>query len=286
MTKAKKKKLRAIDLYSGIGGWSLGLKMAGIDVVASYEWWNKASLTNHRNNGHLAVPGDIRDLNLDDLPGDIDVVVGSPPCTQFSFANRGGNGDIEDGLKDIAKFLEIVDHLKPSFWAMENVPRVAGILEERLAENGSLAEYRHLKPSISIVDMAEWGIPQKRKRCIIGNFDHDLLRHYRNHLKPKTLGDVVERLSADRVRDPIYGFRVAHSRLTDHVVEDFLSPEEERINRENKTYHPIYNNMEFPDLLGRPARTITATCTRVTRESVVIEALDNPGGPGSEPDAR
>jgi DNA (cytosine-5)-methyltransferase 1 len=39
----------------------------------------------------------------------------------------------------------------------------------------------------------------------------------------------------------------------------------------------LSNNMEFPDLLGRPARTITATCTRVSRESVVIESLDNPG---------
>ena len=33
----KKQKFRAIDLYSGIGGWSLGLEMAGIDVAASFE---------------------------------------------------------------------------------------------------------------------------------------------------------------------------------------------------------------------------------------------------------
>lgn len=272
----KRGKYRAIDLYSGVGGWSLGLKMAGIDVVASYEWWKKASLTNHRNNGHEAIPGDIRELKLEDLPEDIDIVVGSPPCTQFSFANRGGNGDIEDGLKDIAKFLEIVDHLEPTFWAMENVPRVAGILEERLAVDGPFAKYRHLRPIISTVDMAEWGLPQRRKRCIVGNFDHELLRSYRNRLKPRTLGEVVESLSLARVKDSIYDIRMASNRLQDHIPEDFLSPEEVRINCENKSYHPIYNNMEFPDLLGRPGRTITATCTRVSRESIVIASPDDP----------
>jgi hypothetical protein len=37
--------MRAIDLYSGIGGWALGLRLAGIEVVASYEWWDKAART-------------------------------------------------------------------------------------------------------------------------------------------------------------------------------------------------------------------------------------------------
>jgi DNA (cytosine-5)-methyltransferase 1 len=43
------------------------------------------------------------------------------------------------------------------------------------------------------------------------------------------------------------------------------------MNREAKAYHPVYNNMAFPDHLDTPARTVTATCTRVSRESVVIE---------------
>src|SRR5262245_36136777 len=113
------KRLRAIDLYSGIGGWSLGLKMAGVDVVASYEWWDQANRTNEINNGHVTNTLDIRSVKLDALPKKIDVVVGSPPCTEFSFANRGGKGDIEDGLRDLRKFLEIVDFVRPTYWAME-----------------------------------------------------------------------------------------------------------------------------------------------------------------------
>lgn len=263
---------RAIDLYSGIGGWSLGLKMAGIEVVASYEWWGKANNTNLKNNRHLATEIDIRQLRLEDLPKDIDIVVGSPPCTQFSFSNRGGRGDIDDGLKDIAKFLEVVDHVKPKHWAMENVPRVARILENEMQVGGRLAQFAHLKPSIQIVDTCLWGVPQRRQRVVAGNFDFDLLNTYRDHTTKRTLGDVIRSLSEAKVKDPIYGIEVVSGELKDHVIEEFLSPEEERMNREMKTFHPVYNNMAFPDPLNRTARTITATCTRVSRESVVIAA--------------
>lgn len=271
------KPLRAIDLYSGIGGWSLGLHMAGIDVVASYEWWSKAARTNKKNNGHEAFEVDIRQLQLKDLPKDIDIVVGSPPCTQFSFANRGGNGDIEDGLKDVEKFLEIVDYLKPKFWAMENVPRTAEIIADRLRTGGTLARFSKLLPNILTLDMSEWGLPQGRKRCIIGNFDLGLLYRYQNLTKQRHLRDVVEALDKAVIYDPIYGFRLSRNKLTDHRVEDYLSVEEARLNREGKEHHPIYNNMSFPDLLDRPSRTITATCTRVSRESIVIEDLESHG---------
>lgn len=275
--KTSESKPRAIDLYSGIGGWSLGLEMAGIDVVASYEWWDKANRTNYKNNQHLATEIDIRQLPLEDLPKNIDIVVGSPPCTQFSFANRGGSGDIEDGLKDIAKFLSVVDYLRPKHWAMENVPRVASIIEKEMQIGGRLAQFSHLKPVIKIIDTCEWGVPQRRQRCIAGNFDFDLLQSYKKHTKPRTLGDVVSALSQASITDPIYGIEVAREELADHVIEEFLSEEEERMNREMKTYHPVYNNMAFPDPLNRTARTITATCTRVSRESVVIAAPEQKG---------
>ena len=264
------KNYRAIDLYSGIGGWSLGLGMSGIDVIASYEWWDKANYTNKMNNKHVTTKIDIRKLNLEDLPEDIDIVVGSPPCTQFSFANRGGSGDIEDGLKDISKFLSVVDYLKPKYWAMENVPRVAGIIENEIKNDGRLAKFSHLKYSIEVVDLCEWGVPQRRQRCIVGNLDFNLLNAYKKFTSKRTLGNVIESLSKSKIIDPIYGLEIHRSNLIDHDIEEFLSPEEERMNREMKTFHPVYNNMAFPDFLNRPARTITATCTRVSRESIVI----------------
>jgi DNA (cytosine-5)-methyltransferase 1 len=271
--------MKAIDLYSGVGGWSLGMRMAGIDVVASYEWWSPANETNKINNGHATNEVDIRALDLKALPQGVDIVVGSPPCTQFSFANRGGQGDIEDGLKDIIKFFEVVAHVKPRYWAMENVPRVEGILREEFAPGGRLHRFaKKLDPfTIAVVNMEEFGVPQRRARCIAGNFDFDLLFSYRERCPERTLGDVIAALSAPTPWDPIYGKRSLPLGLVDHTLEEPLDAEEARMNREAKTHHPVYNNMPFPDPIDRPVRTITALCTRVSRESVVVADERTPG---------
>lgn len=49
------------------------------------------------------------------------------------------------------------------------------------------------------------------------------------------------------------------------------------MNRDLKTFHPVYNNMAFPEHMNRAARTVTATCTRVSRESLIIAAHETPG---------
>jgi len=268
--------LKAIDLYSGIGGWSLGLRLSGIEVVASYERWEAANETNLKNNRHKTRTTDIRQLSFSDLPDGIDVVVGSPPCTQFSFSNRGGSGNLEDGLEDIITFLEIVDHLKPKMWAMENVPRVAPIIAKELERGGRLHRFAHLGIRIQVLNMEEFGVPQRRKRCIAGNFDVKLLQSYVPRMKRFTLGDVVDALECDPVRDPLFGISIAKSKLVDHVPEAPLNSEELRINRANKTAHTVYNAMPFPDRMERAVRTITATCTRVSRESIVIRSQKAP----------
>jgi len=264
-------KPRAIDLYSGVGGWSLGLRLAGIEVVASYELWGPANETNFKNNAHQAQTVDIRRLSFEDLPKDIDIVVGSPPCTQFSFSNRGGSGDLDDGLEDIIKFLSIVNHLRPATWAMENVPRVAPIIRKELEEGGRLHEFAHLGIEPHVVNMEDYGVPQRRRRCVAGNFDFSLLQSYSERSPRRTLGAVVSALAADPVVDPLYGLSIPSSSLVDHRAEMSLNIEEVRINRAAKVTHPVYNAMPFPDRLDRSVRTITATCTRVSRESIVIE---------------
>ncbi|HEX2532785.1 MAG TPA: DNA (cytosine-5-)-methyltransferase [Chitinophagaceae bacterium] len=272
-----KKEKVAIDLYSGIGGWTLGFKMAGVPVLASYEWWKDANRTHNKNFNTAHKEVDIRTLSLSELPlpGSIDYVVGSPPCTQFSLSNRGGKGDIADGLIDIYKFLEVVEHLQPIYWAMENVPRVATILKQQL-KAGPLERFAYLFGDIRILKASDFGVPQDRKRMIAGRLPFDLLESYKKKITKHTLGEVLKALEGDPVVDPIYGIQLQREQLTDHILEAHLSAEERRINQETKSHHPVYNLMSFPDRLDRPSRTITAVCTRVSRESIVIEdALGN-----------
>ncbi|PIQ47125.1 MAG: DNA methyltransferase [Cytophagales bacterium CG12_big_fil_rev_8_21_14_0_65_40_12] len=264
----------AIDLYSGIGGWTLGMKLSGIENVASFEWWHEANQTHNLNFSTNHKEIDIRKISVkDDLnfSKKIDFVVGSPPCTQFSFANKGGNGDIEDGLVDVFKFLEIVEHIKPKYWAMENVPRVAGILERELNE-GSLSRFKHLVKVIKVVNTADYGVPQSRKRMIAGDFPIELFDSYRQSISQVTLGEVIDSLRTANITDPNYGYSIEASKITELENEVDLTTEEERINRDSKAYHPIYNNMAFPDGLNRPSRTVTATCTRVSRESIIVRS--------------
>ena len=267
------KKLTAIDLYSGIGGWSLGMHLSGVEVVASYEWWAPASRSNEVNNGHQTHLADIRKVARDEVAKrKVDIVVGSPPCTQFSFSNRGGNGDIADGFLDLAAFFEIVSQCQPTWWAMENVPRVAELLPEAIQKGRPLYKYRDLirNAHIEVVNCADYGVPQARKRCIAGNFDMELLKSYRQKMPSRTLGDIVAALSCEMVKDPVYGFELSQDLVSDNEKESILSPEEERLNRESKVFHPVYNAMAFPECESKPARTVTATCTRVSRESLVI----------------
>lgn len=266
--------MKAIDLYSGIGGWTLGLKMAGIDVIKSYEWWSDANTTHNKNFGLNHPTFDIRKLDVEAVPA-ADIVVGSPPCTQFSFSNRGGNGNIQDGIVDLFAFLEVVENLQPKYWAMENVPRVAGILEKLVSKGGYLHRFSYLFKDIQVLNSADFGVPQSRERMIAGNFPFDLLNSYKSKTERLTLGNVVSGLEGDYYCDPIYNIRIHKGNVTDHLIEDKLSTEEERINRESKSFHPVYNMMNFPDKLDRPARTVTAVCTRVSRESIVIQDSKN-----------
>src|SRR3546814_5373504 len=84
------------------------------------------------------------------------------------------------------------------------------------------------------MNMEDFGVPQRRRRCIAGNFDYDLLAKYGPGHAP-TLGSVIKALSADPVVDPIYGITIPRHELFDHDVEGPLNEEEVRINRASKT---------------------------------------------------
>ena len=268
------KKLKAIDLYSGIGGWSLGLKLNGIEVIHSFEWWNQAVETANKNLGKSERTQDIREMSFSNLKSQkIDIVVGSPPCTQFSYSNRGGSGDLEDGIKDLYQFFKCIKVIKPKFWAMENVPRVANVLVTESQKGGQLHEFKKIIDGgfVEVLNMREFGVPQKRKRCIASNINLELLKSYRNLTEEVNLGDVLDCLSKEKIRDPNFKVTTSKNFLTEIEKEEPLNSEEQRMNRDMKRNHPIYNRMSFPEDLNQPARTITATCTRVSRESLIVE---------------
>ena len=154
---------------------------------------------------------------------------------------------------------------------MENVPRVAKIIEAEMSTGGELVEFAHLVDSVRVLDLSEFGLPQRRKRCIVGRFPEELLLSYRARTPSLTLRNVIGSFGKEYYEDVMYGTRIPLAKLSDHIVEDPLTDEEVRLNVEAKAHHPVYNGMKFPDESDRPSRTLTATCTKVSRESIVIE---------------
>lgn len=121
---------KAVDFYCGLGGLSDGLAMEGFTVLG-VEINEEIS----RLYKHPCLVADVRELDGKQFRA-FDVIVGSPPCRDFSVATYFGKKywknppNPEDGLSMVKAFLRIVHEAKPQFWLMENVPRLQEFLKE------------------------------------------------------------------------------------------------------------------------------------------------------------
>lgn len=167
--------LLAIDLFSGLGGLTLGLKHAGFRVIGAVENDDLAVESyalNHK--GTKIWSTDIEQVDpmefmaaLGLKPGRLDLLAACPPCQGFS-AIRTLNRQLSvpDGRNDLLlAILPFVRVLRPKTVMMENVPGLAEdgrfqLLMDRLEGFGySLAP--------GILDAARYGVPQRRRRLIL-----------------------------------------------------------------------------------------------------------------------
>lgn len=170
--------LRVVDLFSGAGGLSVGLQRAGMNIVVGSDHDPDAMATYSTNiSTAVAVTGDIRSTRVrrEILEGgrDADVVVGGPPCQAFSQV-RNHSRLIDDPRNSLYReFVRVVGMLEPRAFIMENVPGMAqmGVKEQVLADLEQRGRYR---VSAQLVDAADYGVPQTRKRLIFIGIHSDL----------------------------------------------------------------------------------------------------------------
>lgn len=282
------RRLRVVDLFCGPGGISEGLRQAGFDTIFALDYDKQAVEAFAANHPEAeVVHDDIRNLDPLTLP-ECDIVVGGPPCVEFS-TSKGSRGNILDGLELVQAYLRIIHYIKPKWWIMENVPRVTKFLPEAiplswigLEEDGSLEI-----PVRNIFNAAEFGVPQRRKRFLMGNYPtpkptHVVTKQAQASLDSEaelpvapTLGDILDALpriqgvSRDWCTDPNYGFKLRTVDLTDQFHETWIDANEADRLRTLKLNHPYMGKMAFPDDLTAPARTVVAT--QLGRETLVIE---------------
>ncbi len=114
-----------VDLFAGAGGLSLGFVQTGkYEVKVAFEREPHMQATYHRNHPDVELHGDVCDADYADIQrryGDIDIVIGGPPCQGFSNANRQKNHAISQNNMLVKQYIRAIRELRPKAFVMENV---------------------------------------------------------------------------------------------------------------------------------------------------------------------
>ena len=116
---------KVIDLFAGAGGLSLGfMQTQKYDIKVAFENSPYMQDTYRLNHPSVEVQGDVCTADYDAIKkkyGEIDVVIGGPPCQGFSNANRQKNHAISQNNMLVKQYIRAILELKPSAFVMENV---------------------------------------------------------------------------------------------------------------------------------------------------------------------
>ncbi|KQS76435.1 hypothetical protein ASG58_11480 [Rhizobium sp. Leaf383] len=156
--------MRAVELFCGAGGLSLGLRQAGIEVIYALDAWKEAVGVYRANIGvaHVADLNEIVELApvLFDLRPDL--IAGGPPCQDYSPAGKRIEGERSKLTTAYAMLISIV---RPKWVLMENVP---GVLNST-AWNYTQSILRNAGYGLTMrkLDAARYGVGQTRERLIV-----------------------------------------------------------------------------------------------------------------------
>lgn len=280
---------RVADLFSGAGGLSLGFKRAGFDIVFAADNDRESLETYIHNFGPHAYPLDMTKgspraiaKQIRETAGDIDVLIGGPPCQGFSIQRRGSLDDPRNHL--LLRHVQVGLALNVKTLLIENVPTILGTrgapqLNQALS---LLAEASYMVAS-AVLQAADYGVPQLRRRAFVVAFRQDLPGHFQF---PEP---VASPISYTTVRQALHGLPELPADHSPHpVVHNHQRRKISEINLRRLSYVPegggrldIPEELRLPchrkdnghrhlDVYGRmiwdkPAPTITAMFDNFTR---------------------
>lgn len=163
-----KKKPKVVDLFAGIGGISIGFKKAGYQILVGVEIDPEIAHA-FRTNLHVeCLPVDIQEIDGKSLlikahikKGELDVLVGGPPCQGFSMANRKRILD-DPRNRLFVHFIKIVGDVLPKVVLIENVP---GLKSDPVCSE-IIGEFMKIgyTLNVEVLNAADFGVPQLRER--------------------------------------------------------------------------------------------------------------------------
>lgn len=266
----------SIDLFSGCGGLTEGLKQAGFRVLASIDIDKDAIKAYKLNHPEVKVfEKDIRAIDTKEIKKllknePLHLLAGCPPCQGFSSIRRknkkASSKDSRNNL--IMEYLRFVEDLKPLTIMLENVPGLANYylfkkFLNRLEELGYHNVYNY-----KIVNMKDFGVPQRRKRITLiasrlGPID--VIEKTNEH---KTVRDAIGQLDSKFLKhDPIHNIKTLHTDRIQELINSLPKDGGSRKDlprkfnlacheKENIGFNDIYGRLRWNDY----STTITGGC--------------------------
>lgn len=167
--------MKVISLFSGAGGLDLGFEKAGFSIPVANEF-DKTIFETYKINHPKTklIEGDIKKIKIEELPKDVDGIIGGPPCQSWSEA--GNLKGIEDARGQLFyEYIRILKAIQPKFFLAENV---SGMLADRHSEavKNILKLFKECgyDVSLTLVNAKDYGVAEERKRVFYIGFRKDL----------------------------------------------------------------------------------------------------------------
>ena len=226
-------KLKIIDLFSGVGGFSLGARRAGFSLKGSVEIDPQAISVYKKNfPKSLLVETDISTTSGNEIlrafdleVGEIDGIIGVPPCQGFSNIGLRDTNDPRNQL--FVRFFDIVNEASPKFFLAENVPGILSPKNSQLLDR-ALSKVARKYAMLAPVKLAatQFGVPTMRARVFFFGYLKDRMNSVAvtefvpNNTKPVYVKDALKGLP--RKIDPSWLQEEDGWRRIDKAVEGIL----------------------------------------------------------------
>lgn len=186
---------KVLSLFTGAGGLDYGFEAAGFETAVAVEMNHDCCETLRQNRSWPVIERDILEVRTDEMleagsarKGEVDVLIGGPPCQPFSKAGYWARGDalrLEDPRANtLSAYLRVLEEALPHAFLLENVEGLAyegkdeglKLLLEAIESINRRTKSRY-RPVVHVMNAAEYGVPQLRTRVIIvGARDGGLFR--------------------------------------------------------------------------------------------------------------
>lgn len=208
----------AIDLFSGCGGLSEGLRKAGFDVLAAFDNDADCVATYKLNHPDTTVfEKDIREVDTREVKkllgkNSLHLLAGCPPCQGFSSVRRlNKKRSVRDHRNSLVlEYLRFVKALKPLTIMMENVPGLVNyvLFKKVIKELGKMG----YNPKFEVVRIQEYGVPQRRKRLVMVGSLLGKIDIAKPTWKKMTVRDAIGHIeSVSKTKDPIHKIVASHT---------------------------------------------------------------------------